>query len=232
MQHSFIQLVPQDKKAAEAAQRESEKAAAPAPAPVKAPAAYVPPAQPVQERVPPPTMQPEPVKFKEPEPAPAPPAASYTRAPEPEPEPEPELEPEPVKEPEPEPEPEPAYQPPVQQMREMRVEEFEQPPSEPQAQEEEPSMYANVEVARGSAAEEPAPATGEPAAPVLFVAEALYDYQASAEDELEFHAGDRINVIQKVLTLTAHEIATLLHVTQYPFSLTLTFTHVVDETNE
>ena len=35
----------------------------------------------------------------------------------------------------------------------------------------------------------------------LFVVEAIYDYEATAEDELTFHAGDRINVIQKACVL-------------------------------
>ena len=195
-----------EKKAAEAAQREAEKKAAPAPAKAPEPVvpAYVPPPRPapvpeppVPAYVPPPVPAPEPVRLKEPEP-------------EPEPEPQPAVEPAPENStslyfatgsytytsPEPEPTP-------VQQFGALRVEDVE--PPQPEA---DTSLYANVEVARRSAAEEPAPA-GVPTAdsaegsaqPTLFVAEAIYDYEATAEDELAFHAGDRINVIQKACVL-------------------------------
>ena len=87
----------------------------------------------------------------------------------------------------------------------LRVEDVEPPQPQP---EEGSSFYANVEVARLSASEEPAPAAGVPTAysaetaqQTLFVAEAIYDYEATAEDELAFHSGDRINVIQKACVL-------------------------------
>lgn len=150
--------------------------------------------------VPPPAPAPTPVKAPEPEPVPQPqpPVAAYTPPPEPV---------QPIA-----PEPTPVA-PPVAQMADLRVEEVveQQPPQEepqPQAQlqMEEPSAYANIEVISRMAAEGEAGqpvASEEPSAyvveeTVLFVAEAIYDYEATAEDELGFHIGDLINVTQKV----------------------------------